>query len=71
MRAYDIYLTLTSEPFWASLSRRVRWAASRYYAGVDSLNQLRALASRQPYDDERCLPPTLSEEQVALIVRLR
>ena len=49
----------------------VRWIAARYYAGVESLEQLRDHAKSRPVTDNHIMPPELSEDEVQEIVSLR
>lgn len=72
MTAYEIFKCLSlGYGQWAAESRRVRWAAARYYAGVDSLDDLRAMATRRPFRGDQLDWPILSNEQVAMIRDLR
>jgi hypothetical protein len=36
-------LELSADEHWARYSRKVRWLAARFYAGVDSLSDLSAM----------------------------
>jgi hypothetical protein len=41
MRAYAIFRSLSCEKsWWGTQSRKVRWLAARYYAGVDTVDEL-------------------------------
>ena len=40
MKAHEIYRSLSTESFWATQSRTVRWLAARSYAGVISFGEL-------------------------------
>jgi len=71
MKASEIYRSLSQESFWASKTDRVRWWASRYYAGVETLEQLRNATKPRPVYGDFVLCPELSEEAVQEIVRLR
>ena len=77
MMVGEIFRALSQESFWAGCSVKMRLLASRYYAGVDSLNDLRACAQRRPVMTSRytgedfTLPPQLTTEEVATIIRLR
>jgi hypothetical protein len=62
---------LRKEPFWAGCSDRMVWLACRYYAGIDSLDDLRRCARRVPISGDFTLAPTLTVEQVETIIRLR
>ena len=42
MTAGEIYRELSKFGFWAAQSRKMRWIAARYYAGVESLDELTA-----------------------------
>lgn len=72
MKANDIYRNLTSEPsFWAKQTNRVRWYAARYYAGIDTIDQLLAAAQPTPISPSLVLPPALTEDIVREIIRSR
>jgi hypothetical protein len=71
MKASEIYRALSQELHWAAKTDRVRWLASRYYAGVDTLIQLRDSAKPRPVSRDFILCPELSEEAVQEIIRLR
>ena len=71
MKAHEIYRALSSEPSWSQKSSMVRWIAARYYAGVESLEQLRDHAKSRPVTDNHIMPPELSEDEVQEIVSLR
>lgn len=71
MKASDLYRNLSNEPWWAAQRKIMRWLASRYYAGVDSLEQLLACAETRPVHKDHRLAPELSREEVAEIIRWR
>jgi len=71
MKARNIYRNLSNEPYWAKKSDRMRWWASRYYAGIESLEQLYAAAKPRPVADSFVMAPELTEEEVREIIRLR
>jgi hypothetical protein len=76
MKANEIYRSLSSEPHWATKSKSVRWLASRYYAGVDTLEQLWNTTKPRPvswskYNGDFVMPPELTESDVREIVQLR
>lgn len=77
MTVGEIFRALSSEPFWAGCSVKMRILASRYYAGVDSLADLRSCAERRPVMTDRytgedmTLRPELTVEEVETIIRLR
>ena len=75
MSAGEIYRSLSSESYWATKSRSVRWLAARYYAGVDRLEQLKAACvpsvacTRHGYDV--FVGAALTAAEVEEIIRLR
>lgn len=70
MRFGEIYRTLCQT--WREQSRKVRICAARYYAGVDSLEQLKALGEPQHIDgDYHVGPPILTQREIDLIIRMR
>ena len=72
MKAAEIYRSLSTEPsFWAAQPNKVRWLASRYYAGVDSVTQLWAATKPIPVSRDFNLNPVLTEDVVREIIRLR
>ena len=71
MKAFDIYRQLCCEQWWASQRQAVRWVASRYYSGVESVYELKDRAVRSLCLDNRTLAPVLTQEEVADIIRLR
>lgn len=75
MTVGEIKRELSKTQFWGSQPRQVLILAARYYAGVDSLAQLRhmaepAISSSGLYGDHY-IRPTLTPEQVRTIVDLR
>ena len=71
MTARDIFTSLSGCDGWREESKKVRWAASRYYAGVDSADELYRLTERVPVTRNFTLDPPLTVEQVRMIIRLR
>ena len=71
MKANDIYRNLSTEPWWAAQTQAVRWLASRYYAGVDSVTELWALTKPIPISRDYTLKPVLDEVIVREIIRSR
>jgi hypothetical protein len=72
MTAYEIFKTLSQVGGWAEETPRVRWLAARYYANVESLEQLRKHAEPVIIRDEfRTCPPLLTAAQVRMIIMLR
>lgn len=71
MKARDIYKSLSSERYWSQKSERVRWWASRYYAGIETLEQLYAAAKPRPVTGSFVMNPELTEEEVREIISLR
>lgn len=48
MTAYTIYRHLTEYGgWWAKQPRKVRWLAARYYAGIDTIRQIREYLTRE------------------------
>ena len=70
MSAYTIYRELSKVGHWAQLTRKVRWLAARYYAGVETYDELVSHAHAQAFDN-RFLPPLLSGSEVRMIIDLR
>ena len=71
MTAREIYASLSGCNGWREQSRKVRWCASRYYAGVDSADELYRLCQRMPVSGEGTLPGLLTVADVKEIIRLR
>ncbi len=71
MKASDLYRNLSKERWWASQRKIMRWAAARYYAGVDTLEQLWDSTKPRPVCGLYELAPELTEEEVREIIRLR
>jgi len=71
MKAMEIYRELSKEVSWAQKPRKVRMAAARYYAGVDSVEDLQAWAEPQVIREGVMLPPVLSKDEVREIIRWR
>lgn len=81
MNVREIFKSLSSTPWWSECSRFMRMAAARYYAGVDSVEDLRNFTTPSPVCSNRdmwgdpaedfCLPPPLTPSQVDEIIRLR
>jgi len=75
MSAYELYQTLSGEKWWASQSRAMRWIAARFYAGVESLDELLDRAKPHMvsthYGQDYCSKPELSQSQVDEIIMLR
>jgi hypothetical protein len=69
MRAYDIYCNLSSEEWWSKQSRKVRWLAARYYAGVESLDEL--IGHTRKCESGWVRNPLLIVDEMRLIVSLR
>lgn len=70
MKANTLYNELSKVAHWAAQSRKVRWLAARYYAGVESLAELRSHSTPQPFGDYT-LPALLTPAQVEMIIQLR
>lgn len=71
MNAMQIARELSKESFWAKQPRKVLILAARFYAGVDSLNQLRLAQFPLPCLDNYTMPPMLTDDQIRMIVDLR
>lgn len=77
MQAMQLARELSKESFWAGQPRKVLILAARFYAGVDSLDQLRSMAEPAVFGtnrwtgEDRFLRPVLTSEQVEMIVNLR
>ena len=75
MSAYELYRTLSGEKWWASQSRAMRWIAARFYAGVESLDELHDRAKphivNTYYRGDHYTKPELSQSQVDEIIMLR
>jgi len=69
MNAYQYFKHLSLVPGWAAQTRKVRWLAARYYAGVDSLSQLQEMAEPQISSRGNWREPILSETQVDSIIQ--
>lgn len=67
LTANSIFRSLSTTPGWATCSRKVRWLAARYYAGVDSVDELRRCAEKGPGDYR----PLLTVDEVATIILWR
>lgn len=77
MKATQLARELQAERFWATQPKAVVVLAARYYAGIDSLEQLRHMAEPAVYGtnrwtgEDKFLRPTLTEDQVQTIIDLR
>jgi hypothetical protein len=76
MNVREIFTSLTNTPWWSEQPRFMRMAAARYYAGVDSIEDLRnfttpSIVYTDNYGNERWLSAPLTTEQVDEIIRLR
>lgn len=71
MKAGEIYRELMNCPGWSTKRSALRWLAARYYAGVDSLEQLRAMTRPIPCHGYHSLLPILTESEVSEIIALR
>ena len=71
MTVREIVTALRMQEFWAGCSKKMVWLAARYYAGVDSLADLRRCAERVPISRDFTLDPVLTREEVATIIMLR
>jgi hypothetical protein len=75
MTAYELFRTLSGEQWWSSQSRAMRWIAARYYAGVESIEDLFERAKphifRTKYGHDYFTKPELSEDQVREMIYLR
>lgn len=71
MTAFELYQEL-NKTSWRTERPAVRWLACRYYTGVDSLAQLRAMSQPQVigYDDQT-IRPILTQDEVDRIILLR
>lgn len=56
---------------WGDMPRRVRVIATRYYLGVDTIDDLQAMTEPQPGYRGRAVPPLLTREEADFIVMLR
>ncbi len=64
----QLFLELSNCGGWREQPRRMRWAAARYYTGVDSYEDLRALAVPDDCLGDRAI---LTQAQVDEIIQLR
>lgn len=71
MTANALYRNLSTEPWWATQRKIVRWVAARYYAGVETADQLLLRTQPRPVTGDFFMPPELTEAEVAEIIRLR
>lgn len=75
MTAMQLARELATERFWAAQPCKVLILAARFYAGVDSLAQLRHMAEpaiwSSQYGYDHYTRPTLTQEQVQTIIDLR
>jgi len=71
MTAYSIYKTLSDEPYWSACTDRMRWIAARYYAGIETINDLRARTQNRPVSLFCILEPELTIGEAETIVRMR
>jgi hypothetical protein len=72
MSAFETFRALrTEKSFWVKQTDRMVWLAARYYAGVDSLDDLERLAQPMPVSGNFCIDPVLTYGQVRTIVSLR
>lgn len=71
MKAGQLFRELSRESWWASQSVKMRWIAARYYAGVESLLDLRARTKRRPVFRDHFQPPELTEAEARAIIQLR
>ena len=69
--AYSIYKTLSGESFWTGCTDRMRWIAARYYAGVETIDDLRARTQIRPIMREVIFVPELTIGEAETIVRMR
>jgi len=69
MNAYQYFKHLSMVPGWAAQTRKVRWLAARYYAGVDTLDQLLEMAEPQFVGRGHWRQPILTETQVDCIIQ--
>lgn len=77
MNVREIFTSLSNTPGWSTCSRFMRMAAARYYAGVDSVEDLRNFTTPFLVYTDRWgrgdvyLSAPLTTEQVNEIIRLR
>ena len=77
MKAAQLFRELSRESWWASQPRKMRWIAARYYAGVESFEELKARGESRPVLDQTprhgdyWQPAELSADQIQQIIRLR
>ena len=71
MKAYHIYKELSKESWWSKQSRAMRWIAARYYAGVESVDELAQRAEIQFVSPLVVLKATLTATEVETIISLR
>ena len=76
MTAHEIYRHLSATGWWSDQPRSMRWAAARYYAGVESRDELFLRATHKPTGvggsfGEVLIRPDITPEQAEEIIMLR